>query len=214
MAIHKRARLNPFDLQSVPGMPSALKIYRIDASPYWQVRLFVEGRLKRKTTQCTDRRQAIEFAKNFYDSVRLAQRLNVNVHTDKFHACAKYLIARQTAMVAGGQRDGRINKEDEKKLNKDILPFFATKAVSAITAADIQDYVDQLTTHRQLTPSTIAKHIVVIRRCSKRLRGEASSTRFRCSRPSAAKTTHAPILPMSSTRSIATTLPSDLLPRT
>ena len=148
-------------------MPNALKIYRIDASPYWQVRLFVEGRLKRKSTGCTDRREAIAFAKQFYDSIRIAQRLDINVHADTFHACAKYLIARQTAMVAGGQRDGRINKEDEKKLNKDILPFFATKAVSAITAADIQDYVDQLTTHRQLTPSTIAKHIVVIRKVLK-----------------------------------------------
>jgi len=55
-------------------MPSALKIYRIDASPYWQVRLFVEGRLKRKSTRCTDRREAIAFAKQFYDSIRIAQR--------------------------------------------------------------------------------------------------------------------------------------------
>jgi hypothetical protein len=163
----KRSLTNPYDLQGVPGMPTALKIYRIDASPYWQVRLFVEGRLKRKSTGCTDRPEAIAFAKQFYDSIRIAQRLDINVHADTFHACAKYLIARQTAMVAGGQRDGRINKEDEKKLNKDILPFLATKAVSAITAADIQDYVDQLTTHRQLTPSTIAKHIVVIRKVLK-----------------------------------------------
>ena len=51
----KRARLNPYDLQGVPGMPTALKIYRIDASPYWRVRLFVEGRLKRKSTGCADR---------------------------------------------------------------------------------------------------------------------------------------------------------------
>ena len=167
MALRKRARLNPYDLQGVAGMPNALKIYRIDASPYWQVRLYVEGRLKRKSTGHTERRDAIAFAKQFYDSIRIAQRLDINVHADTFHACAKYLIARQTAMVAGGQRDGRINKEDEKKLNKDILPFFATKAVSAITATDIQDYVDQLTMHRQLTPSTIAKHIVVIRKVLK-----------------------------------------------
>ena len=73
----------------------------------------------------------------------------------------------RTAMVARGQRDGRINKEDEKKLNKDILPFFATKAVSAITAADIQDYVDQLSPSRALSPSTLSKHIVVIRKVLK-----------------------------------------------
>src|SRR6476620_6880524 len=148
-------------------MPNALKIYRIDASPYWQTRLYVEGRLKRKSTGQTSRRDAIEFAKRFYESIRIAQRLDVNVHGDTFHACAKHLVARQAAMVGRRQRDGRINKEDEKKLNKDILPFFATKAVSAITAADIQDYVDQLSPGRALSPSTLSKHIVVIRKVLK-----------------------------------------------
>ena len=167
MANHKRGRLTPYDLQGVPGMPNALKIYRIDASPYWQTRLYVDGRLKRKSTGQTGRRDAIEFAKQFYDSIRIAQRLDVNVHGDTFHACAKHLVARQAAMVGRGQRDGRINKEDEKKLNKDILPFFGTKAVSAITAADIQDYVDQLSPGRALSPSTLSKHIVVIRKVLK-----------------------------------------------
>ena len=31
----KRNRTAPFDLQGVAGMPNALKIYRIDALPYW-----------------------------------------------------------------------------------------------------------------------------------------------------------------------------------
>ena len=167
MANHRRGRLTPYDLQGVPGMPNALKIYRIDASPYWQTRLYVEGRLKRKSTGQTGRRDAIKFAKGFYNSIRIAQRLDVNVHGDTFHACAKHLVARQAAMVGRGQGDGRINKEDEKKLNKDILPFFATKAVSAITAADIQDYVDQLSPGRALSPSTLSKHIVVIRKVLK-----------------------------------------------
>jgi hypothetical protein len=165
MALLKRARLNPYDLQGVPGMPNALKIYRIQASPFWQVRLFVDRRLKRKTTGCTDRRDAIALAKNFYDSVRLAQRLDGGAHPDTFYASAKHLVSRQNAMVVRGERDGRINTEDEKKLKKDILPFFATKGVSSITAADIQDYLDKLTSSRPgLSPSTLSKHVVVIRK--------------------------------------------------
>ncbi len=163
----KRSLTNPFDLQGVPGMPNALRIYRIQASPFWQVRLFVDGRLKRKTTGCDDRRDAIAFAKNFYDSVRLAQRLDGTAHPETFHACAKHLAARQNALVARGERDERITKEDDKKLNKDILPFFATKGVASITAADIQDYVDQLSPSRALSPSTLSKHIVVIRKVLK-----------------------------------------------
>lgn len=135
----KRSRTNPREVQSVPGMPNALKIFRIDASPFWQVRLFVDGRLKRKSTGCANRRDAIEFAKNFYDSIRIAQRLDVNVHQDTFHACARRLLASQKGLITRGERDARINKEDEKKLNKDILPFFGTRAVASMSRADIQD---------------------------------------------------------------------------
>ena len=74
------------------------------------------------------------------------------------------MLARQTAMVTRGERDERINTEDDKKLNKDILPFFATKGVASITAADIQDYIDQLSASRRLSPSTVSKHVVVIRK--------------------------------------------------
>jgi len=168
----KRSRTNPREVQSVPGMPNALKIFRIDASPFWQVRLFVDGRLKRKSTGCANRRDAIEFAKNFYDSIRIAQRLDVNVHQDTFHACARRLLASQKGLITRGERDARINKEDEKKLNKDILPFFGTRAVASISRADIQDYIDQLTANRRLTPSTISKHLVVIRKVLKEAQGQ------------------------------------------
>jgi hypothetical protein len=33
-------RTNPYDIENVRGYPSALQIYRIEASKFWQVRLF------------------------------------------------------------------------------------------------------------------------------------------------------------------------------
>ena len=168
----KRSRTKPRDVQRVPGMPNALKIYRIDASPFWQVRLFVDGRLKRESTKCVDRRDAIAYAKKFFDDIRIARRLDVNVHQDTFHACARRLLASQKGLITRGERDVRINKEDEKKLNKDILPFFGTKAVASITKSIIQDYIDQLTANRRLTPSTISKHLVVIRKVLKEAQGQ------------------------------------------
>ena len=77
------------------------------------------------------------------------------------------MLASQKGLITRGERDARINKEDEKKLNKDILPFFGTRAVASISRADIQDYIDQLTANRRLTPSTISKHLVVIRKVLK-----------------------------------------------
>lgn len=158
------SRTAPYDFQQVRGYPKSLQIYRIPASRFWQVRFFVERKYIRKSTKCEDRKDAIEFAKHLYDSVRINQRLDINVHTDTFHACAKRLLKSQEAMINRGERGTRINIEDRKKLDKDILPFFATMGVGAITTATIEDYINEITSQRKLSPSTLSKHLIVIRK--------------------------------------------------
>ncbi len=88
--------------------------------------MFVDRKYVRKSTGTDDRAQAVEFAKKLYDSIRINQRLDVNVHTDTFHACAQHLIRHQESLVASGQRDARIVTEDRRKLKHDVLPFFGT----------------------------------------------------------------------------------------
>lgn len=92
-------RTNPYDVQGVPKYPESLQIYRIPASKFWQVRMFLDRKYIRKSTKCLDRDDAIEFAKQFYDEIRIAQRLDFNVHTDTFAACANHLLKRQEALI-------------------------------------------------------------------------------------------------------------------
>jgi hypothetical protein len=158
------SRTSPYEIESVPKYPETLQIYRISASKFYQVRLFVERKYVRKSTRCVEKTDAIEFAKRFYDEIRIAQRLDFSVHTDTFAACANHLLKHQEALVNRDERDNRINTEDRKKLNKDILPFFQTKNVSAITTLDIENYLDDLSSKRKLSPSTLSKHLVVIRK--------------------------------------------------
>lgn len=159
-----KARTNPQEVQGVPKYPESLQIYRIAASRFWQVRLFVDRKYIRKSTKCLDRDDAIEFAKQFYDEIRIAQRLDFNVHTDTFAACANHLLKRQEALINRGERNGRINIDDKGKLDKDILPFFGTLGVAEITTLKIEEYLDQLSSQRKLSPSTLAIHLVVIRK--------------------------------------------------
>jgi len=158
------SRSTPYDLQQVPGYPKTLKIVRIQASRFWQVRFFVERKYIRRTTKCEERSKAIEFAKRFYDEIRINQYLNVAVHTDTFYACAQRLLKSQESLISRGERDARINIEDRKKLDKDILPYFGTKGVATITTAIIEDYITDLTSKRKLSSSTCSKHLVVIRK--------------------------------------------------
>jgi len=158
------SRTSPYEIESVSKYPEALQIYRIPASKFYQVRLFVGRKYIRRSTKCVDKKDAIEFAKQFYDEIRIAQRLDFTVHADTFAACANHLLNRQEALINRDERDSRINTEDKKKLNKDILPYFQTKNIADITTMAIEEYIDNLTSERKLSPSTLSKHLVIIRK--------------------------------------------------
>ena len=136
--------------------------------------MFVDRKYVRKSTGTDDKKQAIEFAKKLYDTIRINQRLDISVHTDTFHACAQHLMRRQESLVATAQRDRRIVIEDGRKLKRDILPFFGTMGVADITATTLDDYVAKVGSQRKLSPSTLAKHLVVIRK----VLGEAQRRSF------------------------------------
>ncbi len=126
--------------------------------------MFVDRKYVRKSAGTAVRKEAIEFAKSLYDSIRINQRLDISVHTDTFYACSQHLIRQQETLVATGQRDERINVEDNRKLKADILPFFGMMGVSSISASTLDDYIADLGKRKKLSPSTIAKHLIVIRK--------------------------------------------------
>ncbi len=163
----KASRTNPYDAESIKGYPPTLQIYRIAASRFWQVRLFVGRKYLRKSTRCEGIAEAIKFAKRFYDEVKLAESLDFDIHRDTFAACANLLMKRQAAMVGRQERDDRLITEDRKKLDKDILAYFGRRAVADITSQTLDDYINHISGDRTLSPSTLNKHLVVIRKVLK-----------------------------------------------
>jgi hypothetical protein len=160
-------RTNPYAVQQISGYPRALQIYRIPASSFWQVRLFVGRKYLRKSTRCESKAEAIKFAKRFYDDVKLAERMDFDVYRDSFAACANHLMKRQRSLVDRGERDERYLSEDRNKLSKDILPFFGTMAVADVTSQALDDYIDHICGERKLSPATLNRHLVVIRKVLK-----------------------------------------------
>jgi Phage integrase SAM-like domain len=115
----------------------------------------------RKSTRCESKGDAIKFAKRFYDEVKLAERLDFDVHRDSFAACANHLMKRQEALVG---RDDRLISEVRKKLAKDVLPYFGVMAVADITTQTLEDFLDHISRDRKLSSSTLNTHLVVIRK--------------------------------------------------
>ena len=161
-----KSRTTPYQILSVPRYPEALQIYRIPASSFWQVRYFVDGKYIRRSTGTEDKAEAITKAKQLFDSVRLADRLDQAKHPHTFSAAARKFIQHQGTLVKVGDIDQRNQNEDEKKLNKDVFPFFRTMDVSAITKQTINEYLVSLA-DRKLSKSTRNKHVGVIRKVFK-----------------------------------------------
>ena len=101
----------PYDIENIPRYPKALQIYRIPASPSYQVRLFSERKYIRRSTRTSDKHEAVEFAKKFYDEIAIAKRLDFTVHTDTFAACARHLLENQKAIMKRGERRERFGDE-------------------------------------------------------------------------------------------------------
>ena len=56
----------------IPNYPKKLYIYKLAASPYWWARYFVNNNAVRKSTKTESKREAIAFAKTFYETVTYA----------------------------------------------------------------------------------------------------------------------------------------------
>ena len=160
--------LNPFELQSIKGFPDTLKIYRIKRSKFWQCRYFVAGRgLIRKSTRCAEKSAAIEFAKDFYETILLEQRSGRLTSQASFGAYAEKLLERQEAMVLRGELDRRMIVEERGKLKRDVLPALGEHHIGKISTAMIRDFIDALSAERHLSPSSLKKYVVLIRKTFK-----------------------------------------------
>ena len=155
-----KSRTTPYQIQSVPRYPEVLQIYQIPASSCWQVRYFVDGKYIRRSTGTEDKAEAITKAKQLFDSVRLADRLDQQKHPHTFSAAARKFLQHQGSLVKVGDIDFRNQNEDQKKLDKDVLPFFGTLDVSQITKQTINEYLGSLA-DRKLSKSTRNKHVSV-----------------------------------------------------
>jgi hypothetical protein len=117
-----------------------------------------------KSAGTVDRKQATGLAKSLHDTIRINLRLVISVHADTFHACAQHLVRQQETLVATGQRDERVNTEDNKRLEADILPFFGMMDVRSITASTLDDYIADPGERKKLSSSAGAKHLIVVRK--------------------------------------------------
>ena len=70
-----KTRHNPEDLTTIRGYPDTLKLFRMPASKYWYVRMFIYGRgIVKKSTRCEKLSDARAFAISWYEDRLLEKK--------------------------------------------------------------------------------------------------------------------------------------------
>jgi hypothetical protein len=123
-----------------------LYIYKLEASKYWWVRYFVNGNAVRKTTKTESKREAIAFAKTFYDTVTYNQRHGISstLSATSFAVCLKEMLKAEKAKLERGEISKITFDNSNYRYEKSITPFFGKMEVKDIDYMCVDRYLNEL----------------------------------------------------------------------
>jgi integrase len=159
-----RNRLTPIpsSIDTIRGYPQKLIIYRTDASKYFWVRLYFNGRYHTKSTKAESVVAAKSFAVSFYETVLVNAK--VTHKSDKSKAFAtlgsRFFESVQQSMKV------TVFRTDFSRYKSDLLPLFGEQEIDTITNAQISGLQNRLL-ERDLSTATIKHFMVVLRKIMK-----------------------------------------------
>ena len=77
----------------ISGYPRKLTLYKSNVSPYFWVRYYADGKIIKRSTKTESKREAIAFAKAFYDEINLRRSQGYSlVQTSSFRSVANAML--------------------------------------------------------------------------------------------------------------------------
>ena len=145
---HRTAAI-PGTTTSVPNYPKKLKIYLNNASPYWQAMYFDQGTTYRHSCKTTDKNEAYEQARAFYEMLILKKyqhqrhlefhEPNLNDQKPKatlvnftFHHIANEWLQRKAVRWTP-----RHKTEVSRRLNNNLIPFIGNRNIQRIAPGEL-----------------------------------------------------------------------------
>ena len=161
-AVKNRLTPIPESIEHIRGYPSTLIIYKTNASKFYWVRFFFNGKNRIKTTKSENSKDAKTFAIQFYKDALLD--VSASKRSNKKNAFS--VIANQFFETTERNSNSKTYKSDINRYKQNILPFFKQQDVDTITNAQLNEFVEEL--HKtKIKPATIKHHIVVLRKIMK-----------------------------------------------
>ena len=150
----------------VTGYPKKLTLYQTNASPFYWVRYYAEGKILRRSTKTESKQEAIEFAKAFYDEINLKRTLKQSLaKSSSFHATSQALLKTMEAQVARKELTKDTYQNAQYRMKKYILPFFGTKEMTEIHFEDLDAFLNTMSVQTPpLSASTLSGYMKLVKR--------------------------------------------------
>ena len=152
---HKTATI-PGTVTQVPHYPKKLKIYLNNASPFWQAVYWDKGKTYRKSCKTTDKVQAFEAAKVFYEQLilrkykhkgHLSKYPYINSGNNILNKSAKSTMQQLTDAwleVKAANWTPRQVIEVKRRLNNDLLPQLGKRPIDQISKQQLMKLLQKV----------------------------------------------------------------------
>ena len=149
----------------VKSLPKSAIIYCCAASQYWQFRVFLEGKQRKRTTEQTDKDAALKRAKLLYaemlSSVNGADKTLKPTSKHSLQTAANSLWERQQMKIAHGELHKDKNTKNRYVYEKHIKPFFIRYDIKDIDADALERFRYYLA-EQELSKSTQLDYINLV----------------------------------------------------
>jgi hypothetical protein len=166
----ERCRTLPIatSVTSVPGYPAKLKIFQTNASRYWQVRCFFSPLVVIRSLRTTNKRDAIQYAKAFYDQELIKrgvdQRLKRRSLTCQTIGQAVYeLVQNESARSVRGDISRQSYLMTRSRSQGEIQKFFKDQPASSVDRVAIDRFVAYLS-QKNIRATTIKGYLTVLKK--------------------------------------------------
>jgi Phage integrase SAM-like domain len=151
-------------IEAIKGYPNKLVIFKIPASPYFWVRYY-DGKPIKRSTKTESKREAIKFAKDFYENLLVNNKLGISNNSRKssFEICAEQIINEDLNKVKRKELAETYVNSQVNIINKHVMMFFKNYEIGDIDYALLDKFKTYLY-EKNLSAGTIKINFVCLKK--------------------------------------------------
>ena len=153
-------------ITAVPHYPKKLSIFKTHASSYWQVRCYMNGKILKRSTKTENKRDALNFAKDFYNDLLRRDYEGESLNTTmSFRKVALQMLDEMDNQVKRNELTATTAKIARLRLNKPVFKNLNKTEVASIHYDTLQNFLAKLAEQeQQISADTTKQYLKLAKR--------------------------------------------------